>query len=72
MIKHSLPNLFLTIFSEIAIPTALANPCPNGPVVVSIPGISFTSGCPAVGKPIFLKFLISSKFMHLHILKGTK
>ena len=46
--------------SAIAIPTAVLNPCPKGPVVVSIPDIFPYSGCPAVFEPNCLKFFISS------------
>ena len=35
-------------FSAIAIPTAIANPCPSGPVVASTPSVSPYSGCPGV------------------------
>ena len=42
-----------------AMPTAFANPCPNGPVVVSIPVFFSYSGCPAQIEFNFLKFLIS-------------
>ncbi len=31
-----------------AIPTAFANPCPNGPVEQSTPGVIPFSGCPGV------------------------
>ena len=40
-----------SIVSAMASPTALANPCPSGPVVVSTPGVSPTSGCPGVNEP---------------------
>ena len=48
------------IFSAKAIPTALAKPCPKGPVVVSTPGVTFTSGWPGVFEPSFLNSFISS------------
>ena len=41
-------------------PTAFAKPCPNGPVVVSIPDPSLYSGCPAQIEFSCLKFFISS------------
>ena len=46
--------------SAIAIPTAVANPCPSGPVVQSTPGVFPYSGCPGVIESIFLKFFKSS------------
>ena len=46
------------IFSDIAIPRPFPNPCPRGPVVVSIPGNSPNSGCPAAGEFTFLKLLM--------------
>src|SRR6185312_183271 len=42
-------------------PTPLANPCPNGPVVVSNPGVKPLSGWPGVLLPHWRKCLISSK-----------
>ena len=39
------------IFAASPIPTALANPCPSGPVVTSIPEAWPYSGCPAVREP---------------------
>ena len=44
----SVLNLDAKVFSAMAIPTALAIPCPNGPVVVSTPGVIPNSGWPAV------------------------
>ena len=41
-------NSAASIFSEIAIPTAFAMPCPRGPVVVSTPISISYSGCPGV------------------------
>ena len=35
----SVLNLDARVFSAMAIPTALEIPCPNGPVVVSTPGV---------------------------------
>ena len=53
-------NFAASIFSDIAIPTAFAIPCPNGPVVVSIPISISYSGCPGVLDFSCLKSLISS------------
>jgi hypothetical protein len=44
-----------------AIPTEFPTPCPRGPVVVSTPGVSWNSGCPAVRLPHWRKFLSSSR-----------
>ncbi len=41
-------------------PTALATPCPSGPVVVSTPGVRPCSGWPGVFEPSCRKRLISS------------
>ena len=38
-----------------AIPTALANPCPSGPVVASTPGVRPYSGWPGVMLPHWRK-----------------
>ena len=46
--------------SAIAIPTAIAIPCPSGPVVASTPTVCPYSGCPGVKEPNCLKFLTSS------------
>ena len=53
-------NSLLNDFSAIAMPTAFPNPCPSGPVVVSIPDPSLYSGCPAQIELSCLKFFISS------------
>ncbi len=45
------PNRARRLSSAIAMPTALASPCPSGPVVVSIPSACPYSGCPAVRDP---------------------
>ena len=47
-------------FFENSKPTALAMPCPKGPVVVSIPESFSYSGCPAQIESNCLKFLIFS------------
>ncbi len=46
--------------SASAMPTALASPCPSGPVVVSTPGVTPTSGCPGVFECIWRKARRSS------------
>ena len=53
-------NSAASIFSEIAIPTALAMPWPSGPVVVSMPRSKSNSGWPGVFDLSCLKFLRSS------------
>jgi len=50
------PNFSLLISSAKAKPTALAMPCPKGPVVVSIPESFSYSGCPAQIEFNCLKF----------------
>ncbi len=42
-------------------PTALAKPCPKGPVVISIPSVWYNSGCPGVLECNCLKRFKSSK-----------
>ncbi|CKT95875.1 Uncharacterised protein [Mycobacterium tuberculosis] len=46
-------------FSASAKPTALVMPWPSGPVVVSTPGVTSTSGWPAVLLCSWRKFLSS-------------
>ena len=46
--------------SASAIPTAFANPCPNGPVDISTPGVTLISGCPGVLEFSFLNPFKSS------------
>ena len=41
-------NSAASSFSASAMPTALASPWPSGPVVVSTPGVTSTSGWPGV------------------------
>ena len=41
-------------------PTAIARPCPKGPVVASTPGVFLYSGCPGVIEPSLRKFFKSS------------
>ena len=43
-----------------AMPTAVAMPCPSGPVDMSTPGVRSHSGCPGVSEPICRKRRISS------------
>jgi hypothetical protein len=50
-------NSAASSFSASAMPTALVMPCPNGPVVVSTPGVTPTSGWPAVLLCSWRKFL---------------
>ena len=45
------------ILDDSAIPTALARPCPKGPVVTSTPNPKLISGCPGVQEPSCLNFL---------------
>ena len=56
-------NLASRFASAIAIPTALANPCPNGPVDISTPGVVLYSGCPGVIESICLNLCKSSKLI---------
>src|ERR1035437_1496039 len=46
--------------SAIAMPTPMANPCPKGPVVASIPAVTPYSGCPGVLEPHCLNAFKSS------------
>ena len=46
------------IFSDMAIPRPFLITNTRGPVVVSIPGNSPNSGCPAAGEFTFLKLLM--------------
>lgn len=43
-------------------PTALAKPCPKGPVVTSTPLVIRNSGCPGVLLPANRRFLASCSF----------
>ena len=61
--KPSLLKILARCASAMAMPTAVIKPCPNGPVVVSTPGVSPCSGWPAVMLPSCRKFLISSMLM---------
>ena len=58
VIDESAPNSAARCRSAIAMPTALARPCPSGPVVVSTPGVWPYSGWPAVFEPSWRKRLI--------------
>ena len=49
-----------SILAASAMPTELATPCPSGPVVVSMPGVSCTSGWPGVMLPHWRKRLRSA------------
>ena len=53
-------NRSAAILAAIAMPTALPNPCPSGPVVVSTPGAQPCSGWPGVMLPHCRNLLISS------------
>ena len=64
----SLPKTSDKYDSAKASPTPVANPCPRGPVVISIPNEVSTSGCPAVFESICLNCLMSS----IEILKSLK
>lgn len=59
-LKSGVLKVAAAIFSEIAMPTAFATPCPSGPLVASTPTVSPNSGCPGVFEPFWRKFLMSS------------
>ena len=59
-LNNSSLNLEAKSFCAIDIPVPAAIPCPNGPVVVSIPGATPYSGWPGVLELNNRKFFISS------------
>ena len=60
---RSEPNSAASFAWSTAKPTELAMPWSSGPVIVSMPGAKWYSGCPAVFEPSWRKFLISSIVM---------